>query len=62
MKNKNDLFILFIFLLLNVFAVILWNEWSFPMIGLSIIILGIYFKVVVSHRIELKENHNRTKG
>ena len=61
MKNKNDLFILFIFLLLNVFAVILWNEWSFPLIGFSIIILGIYLKVVVLHRIELKENRNRVK-
>ena len=61
MKNKNDLFMLFIFLLLNIIAAILWNEWSFTLIGLSIILLGIYLKLFVLRRIEIKDDHDRLK-
>lgn len=55
MKNKSDLLIAVIFIILNVIAFLMWNEWSFTLIGLSIIILGVYLKVVVIHRIEVRD-------
>lgn len=56
MRRKKDLFILFICILLNIIAFLLWNEWSFTLIGFSIVLLGIYLKVRVMPRIEVSSH------